>query len=154
MYGLLLGFGTYITEAFNYCRRNDGDMRGVISINERFAEIRPFFMPYPIRCTKPRMYGRWYIYYTESGENRGTMILDGFCYSAINSGGVILYVWGSPPVVSLLLTSTVLYVKYLRLRASIDAPVFPLQCSTVNDTFFTQSLQDSRSSLWRECINT
>ena len=65
------------------------------------------------------------------------MVLDGVCYVAIQSGRVILYVWGSAPVVSLLLTSTVLSVEYLRLRASIHAPEFPLQSYAVNDTFFT-----------------
>ena len=71
------------------------------------------------------------------------MILDGICYSAIYLGRVILYVvWGSPPVVSLYLTSTVLSLEYLRLRASIDAPMLPLQCYTVNDTFY-KSLQDA-----------
>ena len=68
------------------------------------------------------------------------MVLDGVCYSTIHFGRVILHEWESPPVVSLLLTSTVLSVEYLRLRASIDAPVFPFQCSAVNDTFFTSSI--------------
>ena len=53
------------------------------------------------------------------------MILDGVCYSAIQFRRVILPLKGycSPLVVSLLLTSTILYVEYIRLRASIDAPV-------------------------------
>ena len=29
------------------------------------------------------------------------MLLDGVCYSAMHFGRIILYVWGSPPVVSL-----------------------------------------------------
>ena len=37
-----------------------------------------------------------YIDYTESGENNGTMILDGVCYSVKHFGRVILYVWSSP----------------------------------------------------------
>ena len=37
-----------------------------------------------------------YIDYTESGENNGTMIFDGVCYSVIHFGRVILYVWSSP----------------------------------------------------------
>ena len=65
------------------------------------------------------------------------MILDGACYSDIHFGRIILYVWESPPVVSLFLTSTVLSVEYLPLQASVDAPVFPLPCSAVNDMFFT-----------------
>ena len=64
------------------------------------------------------------------------MILDGVCYSDIHFGRVILYVWGSPRVVSIFL-STVLPVEYSCLRASIDALVFPLQCYAANDTFFT-----------------
>ena len=42
-----------------------------------------------------------YIDYTESGENYGTMILDGVCYSDVHFGRVILYARGNPPVVSL-----------------------------------------------------
>ena len=61
--------------------------------------------------------------YTESsGENHRTTSLDGVCYSDIHFCRVILYVWGSPPVVSLLLTSAVLSAEYLRLRASIVSP--------------------------------
>ena len=71
------------------------------------------------------------------------MILDGICYSDIHFGRVILYVWESPPVASLFLTSAVLSVEYPRLRASLDAPVFPLQCYAVDDTFLTSSLQAS-----------
>ena len=84
-----------------------------------------------------------YIDYTESGENHGTLILQGVCFSDIHFSGVILYVWGSPPVVSLFLMSTVLSVEHLRRRASIDAPVFPLQYYAVNDTSCTSSLEAS-----------
>ena len=65
------------------------------------------------------------------------MILDGVCYPAIPFCRVILPRMEYPLVISLYLTSTVLSVEYLRLRESIDAPVFPLQCSVVNDTLFT-----------------
>ena len=79
--------------------------------------------------------------YTESsGENHRTTSLDGVCYSDIHFRRVILYVWGSPPVVSLLLTSAVLSAEY--------------QCSAVNDTFDTSFLQDSWPSFWRGCIST
>ena len=57
-----------------------------------------------------------------------------------SSVGSYYRVWNKPLVVSLLLTITVLSVEYFRLQVSIDAPVFLLQCSAVNDTFFTSYL--------------
>ena len=57
------------------------------------------------------------------------MILDGICYPVIHSGRVILYVWSSPPVVSLSLTSALLYLRLLLSPASIDASL-----STVHGT--------------------
>ena len=59
------------------------------------------------------------------------MILDGVCYPVIHFYRVILYVWRSPFVVSLSLTSTSVYLRvrsvsgYLSASAmsSLDAPL-------------------------------
>ena len=42
-----------------------------------------------------------YIAYAKQGENHGTMILDGVCYSGILFGRAIIYGRRSPPEVSL-----------------------------------------------------
>ena len=72
------------------------------------------------------------------------MILDGICYPVIHFGRVILYVWSSPPVVSIFLANTLLYVRvfssqgiYRRTCVSPDAPL-------TNSTSFISYLQDSQ----------
>ena len=58
------------------------------------------------------------------------MTISGVCYSDIHYGGVKLYQWGSPPVVSIFLTrlyfpvlsESTLY-KYFRFRVSIKTSV-------------------------------
>ena len=46
------------------------------------------------------------------------MILDGTCYVVINFGRVILYVWSSPPVVSVSSASTLVLYEYFYLCVS------------------------------------
>ena len=55
------------------------------------------------------------------------MILDGICYSVIHFGRVIIYVWSSPPVVSLFLAKyLVIFTSTFVLRRLLTSPVSPL----------------------------
>ena len=54
------------------------------------------------------------------------MILDGFCYPVNHLSRVILYGYNSPPVVSLFLVSTLLYLRVLSSPGVYDASVSPL----------------------------
>ena len=67
------------------------------------------------------------------------MILDGVCYSHVYFGRVMLYVWGSPPVVIIfwsfpgehLVISSSTFVS-----SCLQTPVSPLQRSATNNKLF------------------
>ena len=69
------------------------------------------------------------------------MILGGVCYSAIHFGRVILYVWRSPLIVSLL--SDVYLGWYFRPETSINVSCISLQYYAITKKPFLSYFQDS-----------